>query len=95
MCILGMTNRRDLIDEALLRPGRFEVQVEIPLPDKVGRLEILEIHTKKLKEFGFIDDSVDYNELAESTVNFSGAEIQALITSTTSKAFYPVTKVCM
>ncbi|TYI32313.1 hypothetical protein ES332_A04G051100v1 [Gossypium tomentosum] len=46
----GMTNRNDLLDEALLRPGRLEVQVEISLPDENGRLQILQIHTNKMKE---------------------------------------------
>lgn len=45
-----MTNRKDLIDSALLRPGRFEVQIEIGLPDENGRLEILKIHSKNLIE---------------------------------------------
>ena len=89
-----MTNRRDLIDEALLRPGRFEVQVEIPLPDKHGRLEVLHIHTTKLKEMGIIDSSVDFHDLAEQTVNYSGAEIQALVNSAVSKAMNSLVKVC-
>lgn len=45
-----MTNRKDLIDSALLRPGRFEVQIEIGLPNESGRLEILNIHAKNLIE---------------------------------------------
>lgn len=44
-----MTNRKDMIDEALLRPGRIEVQLEISLPDEVGRLQILRIHTARMK----------------------------------------------
>jgi len=43
--VIGMTNRKDLIDEALLRQGRFETHVEIPLPDENGRLNIFKIHT--------------------------------------------------
>lgn len=46
---LGMTNRKDMIDEALLRPGRFEIHLEIKLPDEAGRLQILNIHTAKLR----------------------------------------------
>jgi vesicle-fusing ATPase len=49
--LIGMTNRKDLIDEALLRPGRLEVQVEISLPDEKGRFQILQIHTSSLLEF--------------------------------------------
>lgn len=49
---IGMTNRRELLDEALLRPGRLEVQIEIPLPDKLGRREILQIHFDALRQKG-------------------------------------------
>jgi len=48
--VIGMTNRKDMIDEALLRPGRLEVHMEIGLPDKHGRLQILRIHTAKMRE---------------------------------------------
>merc|ERR1719502_1316983 len=47
--IIGMTNRKDMIDEAILRPGRLEVHVEIGLPDTDGRLAILNIHTAKMR----------------------------------------------
>lgn len=47
--VIGMTNRVDMIDEALLRPGRLEVQLEISLPDENGRLQILKIHTSTMK----------------------------------------------
>lgn len=47
--VIGMTNRRDMIDEALLRPGRMEVQMEISLPDENGRLQILKIHTARMR----------------------------------------------
>jgi SpoVK/Ycf46/Vps4 family AAA+-type ATPase len=50
--LIGMTNRKDLIDEALLRPGRLEVHVEIGLPDEPGRRSILEIHTSKARAAG-------------------------------------------
>lgn len=54
--LIGMTNRRDLLDEALLRPGRLEVQVEIPLPTKEGRREILQIHFEMLRRNGRLSD---------------------------------------
>ncbi len=52
MLLIGMTNRRELLDEALLRPGRLEVQIEIPLPDEDGRREILNIHFSALRSRG-------------------------------------------
>lgn len=56
-----MTNRRDMIDEALLRPGRLEVQVEISLPNEEGRIQILEIHTARMKQFKKTSSDVDLN----------------------------------
>ena len=47
--IIGMTNRKDMIDEAILRPGRLEIHLEIGLPDERGRLQLFEIHTKNMK----------------------------------------------
>ena len=49
--IIGMTNRKDMLDEALLRPGRLEVVIEIGLPDEPGRLQIIKIHTDKVRGF--------------------------------------------
>lgn len=85
--IIGMTNRLDMIDEALLRPGRLEVHMEISLPDEKGRLQILNIHTDKMRTNGVLDHDVDLLELAQQTKNFSGAEIAGLIKSATSFAF--------
>lgn len=56
--LIGMTNRRELLDEALLRPGRLEVQVEIPLPDREGRREILKIHFEALRRRGLLSKSL-------------------------------------
>ena len=67
--LIGMTNRKDMIDEALLRPGRLEVQLMINLPDKKGREEIFKIHTKKLRECGALSKDVSISELAELTLN--------------------------
>ncbi|TFK90880.1 vesicular-fusion protein SEC18 [Polyporus arcularius HHB13444] len=85
--IIGMTNRLDMIDEALLRPGRLEVHMEISLPDEKGRVQILQIHTSKMRANGIMDDDVDIVELAALTKNFSGAEIAGLVKSATSFAF--------
>ncbi|CAR23659.1 AAA family ATPase SEC18 [Lachancea thermotolerans CBS 6340] len=84
--VIGMTNRKDLIDSALLRPGRFEVQVEIQLPDEHGRLQILEIQTKKMRENNMMAPDVNLKELAALTKNFSGAEIEGLVKSASSFA---------
>eukprot|EP01112_Ceratiomyxa_fruticulosa_P009071 TRINITY_DN2365_c0_g1_i2.p1 TRINITY_DN2365_c0_g1~~TRINITY_DN2365_c0_g1_i2.p1 ORF type:complete len:744 (+),score=154.16 TRINITY_DN2365_c0_g1_i2:279-2510(+) len=85
--IIGMTNRKDMIDEALLRPGRLEVHMEIGLPDQQGRLEILRIHTTKMRDNKFMDTDVDLAELAEITKNYSGAEIEGVVKAATSYAF--------
>ena len=84
--LIGMTNRMDMIDDALLRPGRLEVHMEISLPDENGRVQILKIHTAKMKASGNLDPDVDLAELATRTKNFSGAEISGLVRSATSFA---------
>lgn len=68
--LIGMTNRKDMLDDALMRPGRLEVQVEIGLPDDRGRLQILQIHTAKMARNSFLADDVDLFELARVTKNF-------------------------
>lgn len=57
--IIGMTNRLDMIDEALTRPGRFEIHLEIGLPDDRGRQQIFDIHTKKMRENNLLDQDVN------------------------------------
>ena len=81
-----MTNRRDMIDEALLRPGRLEVQIEIGLPDQNGRLQILNIHTARLREHKKLSSDVSLEEFSEMTTNFSGAEIEGLVRAAASFA---------
>ncbi|RMZ75137.1 hypothetical protein DV738_g5634, partial [Chaetothyriales sp. CBS 135597] len=85
--LIGMTNRKDMIDDALLRPGRLEVHMEISLPDEHGRQQILKIHTAKMRDNNVMDSDVDLVELARATKNFSGAEIGGLVKSATSFAF--------
>ena len=85
--LIGMTNRKDMIDDALLRPGRLEVHMEISLPDEHGRAQILKIHTQKMRDNNVMDRDVDLAELAHQTKNFSGAEIGGLVKSATSFAF--------
>ena len=84
--VIGMTNRKDMIDEAILRPGRLELHVEVSLPDEKGRLEILKIHTKKMKENKVLDDDVDLEKLAKMTKNYTGADIESLVKLATSNA---------
>jgi vesicle-fusing ATPase len=84
--IIGMTNRLDLIDEALLRPGRLEVQLEIGLPTESGRLQILKIHTASMRAHHGLAEDVDLDELAARSKNFTGAEITGLIKSAVSFA---------
>lgn len=91
--LIGMTNRKDMIDDALLRPGRLEVQVEISLPDEAGRHQILKIHTAKMRENKLMGSDVDLLKLAALTKNFSGAEISGLVRSASSFAFSRYIKV--
>lgn len=82
--IIAMTNHLHTLDEALLRPGRFEIHLKIDLPDEKGRFDILSIHTKKMGENGLLSENVDLKEIAKKTVNFSGAEIAGLVTNVSS-----------
>lgn len=84
--VIGMTNRPDLIDDALLRPGRLEVKMEIGLPDESGRLQILNIHTSRMRQAKLLADDVDVKELASETKNYSGAELEGLVRAAQSTA---------
>jgi transitional endoplasmic reticulum ATPase len=72
--IIGATNRIDIIDPAILRPGRFDRIIEVPLPDSKGRENIFKIHTKKKP----LAKDVDLGKLVDRTDGFSGAEIAAI-----------------
>ncbi|XP_018554019.1 vesicle-fusing ATPase isoform X2 [Lates calcarifer] len=84
--VIGMTNRPDLIDDALMRPGRFEVKMEIGLPDEKGRVQILTIHTNKMRSFNLLALDVNIKELAAETKNYSGAELEGLVRAAQSTA---------
>jgi cell division protease FtsH len=73
--IIAATNRPDVLDPALLRPGRFDRQVIVPQPDVKGRLEILRVHTRNIP----IDENVNLEEIARGTPGFSGADLQNLV----------------
>ena len=72
--IIGATNRIDILDRALLRPGRFDRIIEIPLPDETGRLSILKVHCRALT----IDENVDLCEVARQTDGKNGADLRAI-----------------
>ena len=74
--IIGATNRPDILDPALLRPGRFDRFIEVPLPNIDGRREILKIHTKNMS----LDDEADIDLLADLTDELSGADLKAVCT---------------
>lgn len=73
--IIAATNRPDILDPALLRPGRFDRLIEVPLPDFTGRLEILKVHTKKMNL-----REIDLNTVAGMTEGASGADLKAIVT---------------
>jgi cell division protease FtsH len=73
--VIAATNRPDVLDPALLRPGRFDREIAIDLPDLKGREEILLVHTRKVK----LDPSTDLHRIARATATFSGAELAALV----------------
>lgn len=74
--IIGATNRIDILDQALLRPGRFDRIIEIPLPDYEGRLSILKIHTEKIN----LDKDVNLSEISTLTDEKNGADLKAICT---------------
>ncbi|VVC34208.1 Hypothetical protein CINCED_3A008503 [Cinara cedri] len=79
--VLGATNRREDLDRALLRPGRFDIEVDVPLPDYVGRKQILELYLKKIMCKG-----IDIDILSRGTSGFTGADIENMINQAAVKA---------
>ena len=73
--LIAATNRPDVLDPALLRPGRFDRQVVVPRPDLKGRLQILKVHAAKIK----MSSSVDLDIIAKGTPGFSGADLANLM----------------
>ncbi|KKQ33380.1 MAG: ATP-dependent zinc metalloprotease FtsH [candidate division TM6 bacterium GW2011_GWF2_37_49] len=73
--VLAATNRPDVLDKALLRPGRFDRIIEVPYPDLVSREEILNVHSKNVK----LDPEVNLSKIARGTPGFSGADLENLI----------------
>ncbi|KAG5899544.1 hypothetical protein JTB14_008230 [Gonioctena quinquepunctata] len=79
--VLGATNRRDDLDQALLRPGRFDVEVTVPTPDFVGRKEILGLYMSKI-----LAKDVDLELLARGTTGFTGADLENLVNQAALRA---------
>jgi transitional endoplasmic reticulum ATPase len=73
--VIGATNRPDMVDRALLRPGRMDLLIYVPSPDKEARLHILKIHTRGMNLY----EDVDLNKLAEMTEYYSGADLAAIV----------------
>jgi cell division protease FtsH len=69
--VIGATNRSDVLDRALLRPGRFDRKITVNLPNQTDREKILEVHAKNKK----VEKNIDFKALASSTVGFSGADL--------------------
>lgn len=80
--VIGATSRPDIIDEALLRPGRFDRILQIPIPDREARKEILKIHTKKKP----LDSTVNIDKLVELTEGYTGADIAAIVNAAAMSA---------
>lgn len=80
--VIAATNRPDVLDPALLRPGRFDRRVLVDMPDKGERAEILEVHSRKKP----LTENVDLEEIAKTTVGFSGADLRNLMNEAAIKA---------
>ncbi|RQD87854.1 AAA family ATPase [Methanosalsum natronophilum] len=80
--VIGATNRLDALDPALRRPGRFDREIEIGVPDISGRLEVLQIHTRGMP----LEENVDLDELAKHTQGFVGADLLALVQESAMRA---------
>ena len=74
VAIMGASNRPDILDEALLRPGRFDRIINIPLPDEFARSKIIKIHTRKMS----LRKGINYKNIVNKTEGFSGADLKAL-----------------
>ena len=80
--VIGATNRRDALDPALRRPGRFDREIEIGVPDREGRKEILDVHTRQMP----ISDDFDVNWIIDNSHGFVGADLAALVRESAMKA---------
>lgn len=79
--VLGATNRRDDLDQALLRPGRFDIEVMVPIPDLTGRQEIIKLYLNKIRH-----QNIDVSKIARGTQGFSGADIEGMLNQAALRA---------
>lgn len=79
--VLGATNRRNDLDKALLRPGRFDVEVSVPVPDFLGRQQIIQLYLKKI-----LHKDIDVQQLARGTTGFTGADLENMINQAALRA---------
>ncbi|XP_037497554.1 vesicle-fusing ATPase [Jatropha curcas] len=84
--IVGTTNRMELIDEALLRPGRLELHIKVDLPDEEARFNILKVHANTLEQRGYFQPDVNLEEIAYMTDGWSGADLAGVVRSAFSHA---------
>ena len=89
-----MTNRLDLIDTALLRPGRFEIQIEISLPDEKGRKDIFDSY-QKLTENGILSSDVNFDELSTLTKISLGQKLKGYVIQLSHMPFRVILKGCI
>merc|ERR1719192_1705999 len=80
--VIGATNRKDQLDKALLRPGRFDAEIRVEVPDMKGRKEILELYLSKIKH----EQSVDIDKLSRMTVGFTPAELENMVNTSAIRA---------
>jgi transitional endoplasmic reticulum ATPase len=80
--VIGATNRPDIVDEALLRPGRFDRILEVPIPDKESRKQIFQVHIRKKP----IDSDINLDKLVEMTDGMTGADIAAIVNAAAMSA---------
>ena len=83
--VIGATNRLELVDEAMLRPGRLDKKIEVPRPDREGRIDILSKIIMRVSP-DYVDESIDMPAIADLSEGFSGAELDAIITESTEMA---------
>ncbi|MEM0263492.1 MAG: AAA family ATPase, partial [Saccharolobus sp.] len=91
VAVVAATNRPDILDPALLRPGRFEKLIYVPPPDKKARIEILKVHTKNI----VIAEDVSLEDIGERTEGYTGADLAALVREAAMRAIRESMRICI